>query len=80
MWHVFICRVYSVGMTILPRLAWPTPPCFALRGFFPPHEGDGAGMGRDFSPASRAKTEMDLDFLEPTRSIPHPPRIDKVKL
>ena len=64
-----------LGMTILPRLAWPAPPRFAPCGFSPPRKGDGVGMGQDFRPAPQGRAGMDLYFLDPPR--PSPPRINK---
>ena len=64
-------------MTILRRPAWPALPHFIPRGFFSPRKGSGAGMGRDFNLAPWGGVGMGLDFLDPTRPIPTPPRIDK---
>ena len=48
----------------------PAPPSFAPRGFSPPCKGGGVGMGQDFSPASRGRAGMGLDFLDPPRPTP----------
>ena len=73
------------------RLPWPidnvhssrddnfVPSHFYPCGFSLPYKGGGAGMWRDFSPASQDGTGMGLDFLDPTSPDP-PPRpagIDK---
>ena len=67
-------------MTILPRFAWPALPRIAPRGFFSSRNGGGVGVEGDFSLIAQGKAEMDLDFLDPTRTAPPRPALIRVKL
>ena len=69
-------------VVVLPRPAWLAPSCFTLCWFSPPRRGDGVKMGWDFSPASRGRAGMGLNFLDlPCPApLPHPMLIKAIIL